>query len=155
MNLPGSTPNPVRKHRREVWTRIYAPVALPFAGIVLLCIILLIAVAAGSMISTQITVLMSIVATAFIAFPMAILCLLPYVLFVLIAYGAGRAYAHARTPLRFVRRLTGQIADKTEQVAPKVSQPLIGLNVRLTRWENMLRGWQQPTLTAGKEKVDE
>jgi hypothetical protein len=151
-----STPalDPVKKHQHDVRMHIVAPVVLSFAATVLVAIGLLIAVAAGSMVNEQITVIAGILATVFVLIPLVIVCLIPYVLLVLGAYGAGRAYANAQTPLRFVRRLTGQITDKTDQLAPKVAKPMIALSTRLTRWEYTLRGWQDPALPTGKELSD-
>jgi hypothetical protein len=148
--LFGST-NPVQKHRRQVLLRIVAPVALPFAGLVLLCVLLAVAVATGALVGKQITVVMSLVAMVFIALPMTILCLVPYFLLAVSAHLSGRAYARARTPLRSARRLTEQMALTTDRHAPRFARPLIGLNIRLTRWEHTLRGWQQSAMPVEKE----
>ncbi|HVO69290.1 MAG TPA: hypothetical protein VMT24_04545 [Aggregatilineaceae bacterium] len=145
------TANPVQKHRREVLLRIVAPVVLPFAGLILLCVVLALAVATGALVGKQITVVMSLVATVFIALPMTILCLVPYFLLAVSAHLSGRVYARARTPLRSARRLTEQVAHTTERDVPKLARPLIGLNTRLTRWEHALRGWQQSAMPAEKE----
>jgi len=148
--MPAAT-NPVQKHRREVLLRIVMPVALSFAGVILVCVALVVAVATGGLVGKQVTVVMGIVATAFIAIPMVILCLVPYFLLVVGAHLSGRAYANARTPLRSARHLTEQVALTTTQHAPKLARPLIGLNIRLTRWEQGLRGWQQPASPVEKE----
>jgi hypothetical protein len=145
------TANPVQKHRREVLLRIVAPVVLPFAGLILLCVVLAVAVATGALAGKQITIVMGLVATVFIVLPMTILCLVPYFLLVVSAHLSGRAYARARTPLRSARRLTEQIALTTEQQAPKLARPLMGLNIRLTSWEHTLRGWQQSAMPIEKE----
>jgi hypothetical protein len=147
--------NPVRKHRREVWLRIVAPVVLPFAGLIALCAVLIVAVATDKLAGKQITVLMSILATACIMLPMMILCLVPYALLALSACGTGRVYAHASGPLRSMRHLTGQIAAKTARHVPRLARPFIGLNVRITRWEHTLRGWQSLGLPARKDGGDE
>ena len=130
MSASSSTTHPVRKHRREVWTQIVGPVALSLLAVVALCVALAVGVGAGALVGKQVTVVMSCVATAFIAFPLAILCLVPYFLLVMGAHLSGQAYAHARTPLRFTRRLSGQVALQTNRHAPKLARPLIGLNVR-------------------------
>ena len=154
-NTPATTLNPVKKHRREVWLRIIVPVALPFAGLILLCAVLIAAVATDHLVSQQITVLMSLLATACLMLPMMILCLVPYGLLALSAYGSGQVYAHATGPLRAVRRLTEQVAAKTGQHIPRLARPVIGLNVRMARWEHMLRGWQQSQVPDGKDGSDE
>lgn len=148
--LFGST-NPVRKHRREVLFQIVTPVFLPLAGLILLCVVLAVAVGTGALVGRQITVVMGIVATAFITLPLAILCLVPYFLLAAAATLSGRAHARATTPLRSARRLTEQVALKTDEVMPRLARPLIGLNTRLTRWEHRLRGWQQPAMPVEKE----
>jgi hypothetical protein len=155
MSASPNATDPVRKHQRELWLRIIAPVAVPLVGLVLLCVVLAISVLTGALVGKQVTTLMGIVATVFIVFPLTLACLVPYFVLVLSAYGAGRVYAHSRKPLRFSRRLTEQIATKTNQVAPKVARPLIGLNTRTTRWEHALREWVKPTLPTGKESTDE
>jgi hypothetical protein len=151
MRVLSGSANPVQKHRRQVLLRIVAPVVLPFAGLILLCVVLAVAVATGVLVGKQITVVMGLVATAFIALPMVLLCLVPYFLLAVSAHLSGRAYAHARTPLRSARRLTEQVALKTDQTAPKLARPLIGMNTRLTRWEHGLRGWQQSAVPVEKE----
>jgi hypothetical protein len=115
--------NPVRKHKRDVWLKIVFPV--------------------DALVSKQISIVMSILATCFLALPAVFLCAVPYALLAVIAALAGRGYAQARTPLRFARRTTEKIAIKTDQYAPRVAQPLLALNVRLTRWEKTLRCWLQ------------
>jgi hypothetical protein len=98
-----------------------------------------------------VTVIMSCVATAFVFLPLTLLCIVPYALVAFGAVGAGRAYAHAVGPLRFVRRLTDRLAFQTKQHVPKLARPLIGLNTRMTRWEYRLKGWQQAQIPARKD----
>lgn len=155
MNTVSPKINSVKKHRREVLLQIIVPMVLPAVALVILCAGLGIAVAEGTMDDGQITVVMSILATIFIGLPLAILCLIPYILLVVMAYFGGRAYARARTPLRAAHHLSGQIATKTGDYAPKFAQPLIALNTRITRWEYTLRRWQQPVLPAEKESRHE
>lgn len=135
--------NPVRKHKRDVWLKIVLPVALPSVGLVVLCVYLAISIANDTLVSKQISVVMSILATCFLALPAVLLCAVPYALMAVIAALAGRGYAHAQTPLRFARRTTEKIAAKTDAYAPRVAQPVLALNVRLTRWEKTLRDWLQ------------
>jgi len=135
--------NPVRKHRRDVWLKIILPVALPVIGLIALVIVLLVAAANGSLASKQVGIVMSILATCFLALPAMLLCLLPYALLAVIAALAGKGYAHAQVPVRFLRRITGQVAAKTHQVAPRVAGPITTLNVQLTRWEETLSNWLQ------------
>lgn len=143
MSASSKTGNPVRKHKRDIWLKIFLPVALVFVVLVIVCVVLAVAVAADAVVSDQITLVMSCVATLFLALPMVVLCLVPYFLLVMSAYLAGKGYAHAQTPLRAVRDLTGKVASKTNQHVPKLAKPLVALNVRITRWEHTLRSWQQ------------
>lgn len=144
-----------RKHRREVWLKIVAPVVLPFVGLIVLSIILAIAVGTGSLVSKQITTIMGILATVFILIPMVVLCLIPYVIVAMSAVGVGLVHANAKTPLQFVHRLTGKIAEQSHRQLPRLARPLVGINVRLTRWEYLVRGWRRPALPDGKESTDE
>jgi hypothetical protein len=149
MSTSRTTSNPVRRHRRDIWLRIVAPVVVPALLLVALCIVLLIAVARDELVSTQISVVMGIVATAFIALPLAILCVIPYAILAVTAVGAGRLYGVVTGPLQAVRRMTGKAARQTDRFAPKIARPFIGLNTRITRWEHTIRGWQ------GKDASDE
>jgi hypothetical protein len=153
MSSSSSAVDPVRKHRREVWLKIVAPVALPFVGLVVLCVLLVIGVAADALVHKQITVVMGVVATAFIAFPLSILCLIPYLVLALGAAGSGRLHAKARQPLRAVRGFSSRVAQTTDRLAPRIARPFIGLNTRLTRWEQVVQSWQQPP--ALPEQADE
>lgn len=156
MQTSPSRVDPVRAHRRAVWFKIILPVALPMLLVIALCAALVVGVVTGELESNQITTVMNVVATAFIALPMMLLCLIPYVALVLLAWLSGKGYAHARTPLRFVRRLTGQIAVKTGQLTPHVTKPLVKLNMWVTRLEHTVRGWQQtPPLPNTKETNDD
>ncbi len=147
--------DPVRAHRRAVWLKIIAPMVLPLVGVLALCVALIVGVASGALESKQVTVLMGVLATAFIALPMAILCIVPYFLLAALAYLGGWSYRRAGVPVRFARQLSAQIATTTEHLAPRVAQPLISLNTSLARWESTLRHWQQPLPVAEKEEADE
>jgi ABC-type dipeptide/oligopeptide/nickel transport system permease subunit len=150
-----STADPVRKHRREVRNRIILPVALAFVALIALNVVLIAAVASGAMVSKQITTVMSVVATVFIALPMMLLCLIPVAALVLSAWGVGRIHGTARGPLGTVRRLTGQVAVKTNEFAPRLARPTTAVNIRLTRWEYTLRGWLMPAVPAEEDLSDE
>lgn len=152
MSTSTATADPVRKHRREVWLKIYAPVLLFVIGLVVVCAALVVGVATGTLVHTQVTAVMGVLFTVFVAFPLALVCLVPYFLIALGAYGSGRLYAQARRPLRVVRRLTARTAAQTDRLAPHIARPFVGLNTRLTRWEHTLRGWlRQPEPGSGPE----
>jgi len=155
MSVSGrATANPVRKHRREVWLRIIAPVLVTFLALVGLCVALGIAVGADALSRRQITVLMSVVATAFIALPMALLCLVPYFLLASLASLAGKGYANAQKPIRSARHMTERIATAIDQRAPTLAQPLIALNTRVTQWEHTLNHWL-PSALPGEEEISD
>lgn len=155
MQMPASSKNPVRAHRRAVWFKIIAPVVLPFVLLLALCVALIIGVATGELENRHIATMMSVLATVFIALPLTLLCLVPYMLLAVLAVAGGRGYAHAKTPLRFVRHASEQIAIKTNQVAPRLAEPLTGLNVRITRWEHTVRSWQQESAQSGVKERDD
>ena len=151
-----SSADPIRAHRRALWLKIILPVVLPSLLVLIVVIALGVGVAIGDLESSQVTTVMGIVATAFIALPMMLLCLIPFALFAVLAWLGGKGYAHAQLPLRFARRLTGQIAIKTDQIAPKLTKPLVGLNIGVTRLEHMIRGWQQTQpLPTTKDRNDD
>ncbi|NLX08699.1 MAG: hypothetical protein GXY36_03505 [Chloroflexi bacterium] len=155
MNTSPKATDPIRKHRREVWLRIIAPVALPALGLIILAVVLMVAFATDALVGQQIMAISGILAIPFVLLPMVLLCVVPYLLAAVIAAGAGRLYANGQKPLRFTRRLTARIAAQTTQYAPKVARPFISLNSRITRWEYTIRGWQQAALPSGKETADE
>lgn len=144
---------PIRAHRRAVWVKIIAPVLVPFLALIALCVALGVGVATGQIESRQINVIMGILATVFIALPLIILCVVPYIVLALLASLSGLGYAHAKKPIRFVRRVSGRVAETTERTAPRVVQPLVSMNVRITRWEETIRSWQnEPALPDVKKE---
>ena len=147
--------DPLRTHRRAVWLKIIAPMVLPLVGLLALCVVLIAGVATGTLESTRVTVLMGVLATAFIALPLAILCLVPYFLLAALAYLGGWGYRRTSVPVRFARQLSAQIAVTTERLMPRVADPLIRLNTSLARWESTLHHWQHTLPVAEKEDADE
>jgi hypothetical protein len=120
-----------------------------------MCVILAIGVATDALVGKQINTVMSLLATVFIVCPMTLLCLIPYGLFALSAYGTGWLYANAQTPLRYTRRVTERIAGATNQHVPRLARPLIAVNVWLTRWEKTLLSGDQPPLSSEEDTADE
>jgi len=155
MNHSASKTNPVAKHRRAVRLKIVGPIALAAIALVGVCLGLILAVMGGAFESQQITIVMSVVATLFLALPMAILCLVPYILLAVLASLTGRGYARARGPLRSLRGATARMAQTTAVVAPRLARPLMALNVRLTRWESMLRGQSSSALPVERKASHE
>lgn len=151
MSRRASTVDPVAQHRRAVRWRIVAPVALSALALLLVCVALIVGAAAGALADKQITTVMGIVATAFITLPLAILCLVPYMLLATLAALSGRGYARARGPLRAARQQTARLAAAADRVAPKLARPFIALNVTATRWEHMIRGQPAQSLPVDKE----
>lgn len=155
MSTSSNTASPAQKHRREVWLQIVAPVILSAIAMIVLCVVLIFGVATGALVGKQITSMMGILFSAFIAIPLCLICLVPCFLLMALAYGAGRLYRYTMTPVRFARRVTDQLAEQTKRHVPRLGQPLISLNVRLTRWEHRLLGSRSPMLPSGKEETDE
>ncbi|MBP8974993.1 MAG: hypothetical protein KBH93_14085 [Anaerolineae bacterium] len=147
--------DPVAEHRRAVRLKIVGPVVLAVLALVGVCGALLLAVIGGALESKQITVVMGIVATAFLALPMVLLCLVLYVALAALAVLTGRGYARARGPLRVTRRTTERVAQTTAALAPRFARPLIAMNVRLTRWEHMLRGQPSSALPVERKTSHE
>ncbi len=152
MSRRASPSDPVARHRRAVRRRIVAPVAGAALGLLAVCGALIVAVATGALADTQVTTVMGIVATTFIALPLTILCLIPYALLAILAALSGHAYTGVRGPLRSLRQQTEQLAATTARVAPRLAAPFVALNVRVTRWEYVLRG-QPPQALPGDEET--
>jgi len=142
----------VHKHRRDVRWKIVLPVALPALLLIAFGVLLIVLAATGDLARTQIGIIMSCLATPFVALPLVILCVIPYALFGALAALLGRAYAGARSPLYRAHDITQRMAQKADRLAPKVAQPTIALNTRVTRWEHMLRGLQQPSGIVEKDR---
>jgi hypothetical protein len=149
--MSSNTVNPVRKHHRDVWLKIVAPVLLPVIGLVALCVGLVIAAATDTIEAEQITIIMSVVSTLCLALPISVLCLVGCGAMIAGAYAGGWGYAHVKTPLRAVRRLTETIARHTNRLAPKLARPTITLNTRVTRWEHRVRNWIAPPEESGEK----
>jgi hypothetical protein len=132
--------------------KIVLPVALPALLLVAFGIVLIVLAATGDLVRAQISIIMGVLATPFIALPLVIFCVIPYALFGALAALTGRLYANARGPIYRVRDITFRMAQKTDQLAPKVAQPTIALNTRVTRWEHMLRGFQEPSSLVEKDR---
>ena len=155
MNTVSGKTNPVLAHKRDVRWRIVTPV-IAGSGVLLLVLIgLIYGVASGGMAFKQVTVAMGMVFTAFIALPLVILCLIPYMLFAVAAVGVGMAHQGAQRPIRALRGFTGTMSEKTGQFVPKLARPLLEINVRLMRWERVVSAWASPTLAPGKDEHDE
>lgn len=140
MSTPSVRPDPVRKFRRAVRYKIVLPVVLTAAGLLAFALLLIVGVATGSLESKQVAIIMGVVLTTLITFPLALLCLLPYALLVLGVIGMGRLHTLSARPMRAVRTTTTRIMHKTDETAPKVAAPFVAFNLRVTRWEQTLRG---------------
>jgi len=143
--------NPVEKHRRDVRWKIVAPVVASVIGLVAVGVLLIVGVATGALVFEQVSVIMGILATAFIALPLALICIVPYLALGALAVGAGKLYARTRTPLRAARRFTERVSSRTQRTLPRLARPVIAFSTRLARWEHTLLGWQRTALQAGKD----
>jgi hypothetical protein len=75
-------------------------------------------------------------------------------LFAALAVLSGRGYTYAKRPLRLTRRVTKQIAEKTDHIAPRLTQPLVNMNVTITKWEQTVRNWQSESAQSGPKESD-
>jgi len=150
-----SASNPIQKHRRDVRWKIVAPVILASLALVAFGVALFASVAADALVFDQVSVIMGVLGTVFVLLPLALLCVLPYVVVAALAIGAGQLYARARPPIRSARRLTERVSARAHRTLPRLARPLIGFNTRIARWEHTLLGWQRSALQAGKDKSHE
>jgi hypothetical protein len=141
IRMSSKVADPIRQHRRDVWLKIVVPVILPALMLIGVVVILGISAMTGSVESRQVNVVMSAVATCFLALPAVILCLIPSGLLIGAALLVGKGYEYAQTPIRYARRITDQVAAQTNHYAPRVARPFLALNVRLTQWETTLSTW--------------
>ncbi|MFQ3536897.1 MAG: hypothetical protein SNJ58_13590 [Aggregatilineales bacterium] len=73
-----------------------------------------------------------------ITLPTAILCLLPYILLVVLAYSARRAYIGTRGTLGRVHRLARRVNLGMQALSRRAVQPVIALNVRYAALERLI-----------------
>lgn len=141
MSTSSNTVNPVRKHNRDIWLKIVAPILLPLVALIGLCVALIVAVATDALERQQVSIIMGIVSTLCLTLPLSLLCMVGVLATVALAYAGGLGYRHVRSPLRALRRLTERIKTITQTNAPKIAAPTTTLNTRITRIEHTLRGW--------------
>jgi hypothetical protein len=145
--MSSNTVNPIRKHHRDVWLKIIAPILLPGIGVVRCTVI----AATDAIEPVQVTIIMSVVSTLCLAIPISILCLAGCAAMIAVAYAGGWGYAHIKTPVRAIRRLTETITDHTSRLAPKIARPTMSINTRVARLEYSLRNWIAPSEESGRK----
>lgn len=155
MSTTTADPAPVRRHKRDVRWKIVAPVVISAIIVLAIGVVLIVAVAADSLVFKQVTVVSLCLGIPFILVPLALLCVVPYLLVAVLAIGVGKAYGVTRPVIRSARHFTERVTARTHRTMPRLARPLIALNQRLSRWEHTLMGWQRSSLGAGKDQSHE
>ncbi|MCS6870118.1 MAG: hypothetical protein RML95_12175 [Anaerolineae bacterium] len=122
----------VRAHRRFARRRMALLLIVTGALIVIVPSLLALALSAERF--STIAALMSLLITA----PTAFLCLLPYLLLIVFAHGARRAYKGTRHTLGQVHRLARRVNLGTQALSKRAVQPVIALNVRYAALERLI-----------------
>jgi hypothetical protein len=122
----------VRAHQRSVRLRVAAPLVLSGALIVIVPSLLALALSAERF--STVAALMSLLITV----PTALLCLLPYVLLIVFAYGARRAYKGTRHTLGRLHRTARRVNLATQKLSARAVKPVIALNVRYAALERLI-----------------
>lgn len=122
----------VRAHQRFVRLRVAVPLVLSGALIVIVPSLLALALSAERF--SAVAAFLSLLITA----PMALLCLLPYVLLIVFAYGARRAYKGTRHTLGRLHRAARRVNLATQKLSARAVQPIIALNVRYAALERLI-----------------
>ncbi len=119
-------------HRRALRREIL----LPFAGGVILIVVLVIVAAVEG--ATPTSGVANTMLTVLILCPMA-LCLLPvYLLLVLAVVGMNRAHDAIAKPLRQLEALTLTLRDRTHSLSDRAAQVTINLNARFAPLDKLL-----------------
>ncbi|PJF36579.1 MAG: hypothetical protein CUN49_04610 [Candidatus Thermofonsia Clade 1 bacterium] len=122
----------VRVHQRFVRWQVALPLVL--AGALSVCVPGLLVLALSAERFSTIAAFMSLLITA----PMAIVCLVPYVLLIVLAYGARRAYKGTRHTLGHVHRAARRLNLAAQKLSERAVKPVIALNVRYTALEHLI-----------------
>lgn len=122
----------VRAHQRTVRWRVALPLVLTGALIVIIPSFFALALSAGQF--STVAAFMSLLITV----PTAVLCLLPYILLIVFAYGARRAYKGTRQALGRVHRVARRVNLGTQALSRRAVQPVIALNVRYAALERLI-----------------
>ena len=143
MSTTTADPAPVRRHKRDVRWKIVAPVVISAISVLAIGVVLILAVATGSLVFKQVTVVSCAWASCyFAAAGPAVLC----------HTFCSRAGDWRRkgvwSPVRSSgpRHFTERVTARTHRTMPRLARPLIALNQRLSRWEHTPMGWQRSSL---------
>jgi hypothetical protein len=135
------------RHRREMLSQVY----LPLIGVVLLLVLVMAGIAifmSPEKIGT-VAAFMSLL----ILVPSVILCLIPYVLLVLAAFGVMRVNQLLPGLLNMTRETTHTVNQRSYQVARQVVSPVIWASGRLA-WVERFLGGKPPKAFPISERKD-
>jgi hypothetical protein len=120
-----------RNHRRAVMWQIIFPVALTALVIVVVLVVLVFALSSG-----QLDTAASLMSLC-VLLPTALLCLIPYVLFVATFAGTRRLYFWLPPRLRTVRSVARRANTISRRLSSGVTRPVIAISQRLTWIEHL------------------
>ena len=125
------------RHRREMLNQVY----LPLAGVVLLIVVVMagIAIAFSPDKIGTVAAFMSLL----ILVPSVLVCLIPYLLFVALAFGVNWLNRWLPRRLRTTRRVVHTANEGSYQVARRVVNPIIWVSQRLA-WAERFLGAKPP-----------
>ncbi len=122
----------VKAHRRAMRWRVALPLIAVGALIVIVPSLLIFALSAGRF--SAVAAFMSLLITV----PTVILCMLPYALLIVFAFGARRAYKGTRGALGRVHRLARHANLGMDKLSALAVKPVIALNVRYAALERLI-----------------
>jgi uncharacterized BrkB/YihY/UPF0761 family membrane protein len=120
-----------QNHRRAVTRQIIFPVALAALAIIVVLVIMIFALS-----SHQLNVVTSLMSLC-ILIPAALLCLIPYVLFVATFAGTRRLYFWLPPRLRTARSAAHRANVITRRLSGGVTRPVIAISQRLAWVEHV------------------
>ena len=132
--------DPVVKHQRDVWLFIFLPVALA-TGLILLALVVLFIFGVTDILSAeQINVISSIMLTVCILFPLVLVVIGINAAMIFLAWGSRKLPMAITPPLRGIRNTVETISEAAPKLMSRISNPLVAISTRWTRWEYLIRG---------------
>jgi hypothetical protein len=132
--------DPIVKHRRDVWLFVFLPVALA-TGLILLALVVLFIFGVTDILSAeQINVISSIMLTVCILFPLVLVVIGINAAMIFLAWGTRKLPTTITPPLRSIRKTVENISETIPKMMSRITNPLIAISTRWTRWEYFMRG---------------
>lgn len=132
--------DPVAKHRRDIWLYLILPVVLGTGFILLALVVLFILGATGTWSTAQINAIASVMLTICILLPLVLVAIGINIVMIFMAWGSRKLPTSITPPLRGIRHSIENISETVPKLTTRITQPIIAIHTRWTRWEHFMRG---------------